>query len=83
MALLMFYNCLLPINARKASWSAITYASTYEELYGALYGPLFMAINSLYICYRYAIAIGGIDCHNQELVTIRCNIASNVAMAKA
>ena len=42
-ALPMFYNYLLPISRRKASWSAVTYALTYAVV---PYGLLVMAISS-------------------------------------
>ena len=42
-ALPMFYNYLLPISHRKASWSAVTYALTYAVM---PYGLLVMEISS-------------------------------------
>ena len=42
-ALPMFYNYLLPISRRKASWSAVTYVLTYAVV---PYGLLVMEISS-------------------------------------
>ena len=51
-ALPMFYNYLLPINPRKASWSAVTYTLTYAV---APYGLLVMEISSpIAIAWLYA-----------------------------
>ena len=56
----LFYNYLLSINPRKASWSAISYALTYTVVpYGlfviAIISPIAIAIGGIYCCIRLHI----------------------------